>query len=204
MVPVGGGVLSALGMLAAPRSRQITRSIGQRLDELSDQQITLRAAALSAQGSHDLQGEGVSKDELSSELFLDLRYLGQSHALTVPWSSIAQVTEQFHRQHEQRYGHRLELAVELVSLRASVSGPQPQLSLSGVLSEIAKTSGAQRQVKEDARVRLLQRSELMVNQRISGPALIVEPLATTWVADGWTAVTDGVGNLLLTRELATQ
>jgi len=44
----------------------------------------------------------------------------------------------------------------------------------------------------------------MVNQRISGPALIVEPLATTWVADGWTAVTDGVGNLLLTRELATQ
>ncbi|HIA08297.1 MAG TPA: hydantoinase/oxoprolinase family protein, partial [Chromatiaceae bacterium] len=158
MVPVGGGVLSALGMLAAPRSRQITRSIGQRLDELSDQQITLRAAALSAQGSHDLQGEGVSKDELSSELFLDLRYLGQSHALTVPWSSIAQVTEQFHRQHEQRYGHRLELAVELVSLRASVSGPQPELSLSGVLSEIAKTSGAQRQVKEDARVRLLQRS----------------------------------------------
>ena len=43
----------------------------------------------------------------------------------------------------------------------------------------------------------VNRAGLKVAQKIKGPALILEVSSTTWLAEGWNATVDDVGNLLL-------
>jgi len=43
------------------------------------------------------------------------------------------------------------------------------------------------------------RERLAAGQRISGPALVTEPVATSWLASGWEAEVDAFGSLLLER-----
>jgi N-methylhydantoinase A len=38
-----------------------------------------------------------------------------------------------------------------------------------------------------------------MGQRIKGPALITETVATTWIAPGWECQVNGQGNLRLNR-----
>jgi N-methylhydantoinase A len=43
------------------------------------------------------------------------------------------------------------------------------------------------------------RDRLAAGQRLTGPAIVTETVATTWLAPGWRCVVDPVGNLLLER-----
>ena len=101
IVPARAGVLSALGMLGAPRSRELVRSwIGDgRCDD------ALRTLAEEARA---LVGP-----DASTSTALDVRYVGQSHELTV--ASI----DAFHDEHERRNGYaRPDAPIEVVALRA--------------------------------------------------------------------------------------
>ena len=42
-----------------------------------------------------------------------------------------------------------------------------------------------------------RRRELAPGQRLVGPAIILEPTATTWLAPAWTLSVSGQGHLLL-------
>src|SRR5690606_13293302 len=82
MVPVHAGVLSALGMLTAPRGRQLSRTHRGLLAELSEADIEAQLAGLRSEGERSLQQEGVAAKDLHALPQLDLRYLGQSYTLT--------------------------------------------------------------------------------------------------------------------------
>jgi len=101
IVPARAGVLSALGMLGAPRARELVRSwVG---DGAFDDE--LRALADEARS---LVGAGAS-----TSTALDVRYAGQSHELTV------ESIDAFHDEHERRNGYaRRDAPVEVVALRA--------------------------------------------------------------------------------------
>lgn len=49
----------------------------------------------------------------------------------------------------------------------------------------------------DTRVPVFERTDLAAGQRIAGPAIISESVATTWLVPGWNCEVDGYGNLLL-------
>ncbi len=116
VVPARAGVLSAAGILAAPRQRDLVRSWPGLADHegLDDalQQLGSQAAALV--GGVD----SVAATEVSTTL--DCRYAGQSHELTV-----AKVGE-FATEHQRRNGYALDdVAIEVVALRASARRPSP-------------------------------------------------------------------------------
>ncbi len=48
-----------------------------------------------------------------------------------------------------------------------------------------------------APVLVINRAGLKVGQQIKGPALITETSSTTWLAEGWSAEVDEVGNIKL-------
>jgi N-methylhydantoinase A len=48
-------------------------------------------------------------------------------------------------------------------------------------------------------VPVLVRAALAVGASQEGPAVILDEVATTWLAPGWRALRDGAGNLLLSR-----
>ncbi|NCA70350.1 MAG: hydantoinase/oxoprolinase family protein [Sphingobacteriia bacterium] len=198
VVPVHAGVLSALGMLVTPPGRTLTRTRLGLLAELDDREIGAALDALTESGMSELEQEGQARSTLRIEHSLDLRYLGQSHPLNLPWTGIRSCTDAFHQAHRQAYGYPLQLPVELVNLRTRIRGAAPELEL----PRIPRTahSAPHRSIPAHgcpAPVPILSREALTQGHQLSGPAIITDALATTWLAPGWVAWLDAVGNLLL-------
>lgn len=199
LVPIHAGVLSALGMLAAPRGRELSRTLNVCLAELDEAVLQSTAAELREQGIQALLAEGLDERDLHISLSADLRYRGQSYTLTVPWQDRETSQTDFHQRHQQRYGHAMELPVELVNLRLSLEGPRPQLSLHSMSGECAATPQEASVYGIDEKVPVRWRDSIQQEEVLSGPLLITETVATTWLAPGWQAVCDASGNLLLER-----
>ncbi len=202
MVPVHGGVLSALGMLAARPGRQLSRTRLMLLEGADDAWLQEALEQLAREGAAVLEEEGVAAEEIEVVLSLDLRYHGQSYTLNLPWQgSVAEVEEAFHQAHHRRYGHRMALPVELVNLRVAVRGRALPVSLEKrEASAHCEPAGRVEVAGEPEPVPHWERARLAPGQRLDGPAVITETVATTWLARGWRCLVDEVGNLLLERD----
>jgi N-methylhydantoinase A/oxoprolinase/acetone carboxylase beta subunit len=115
VVPDRAGVLSAIGLLTAPRRRDLVRSwpTPDRHDGLDEalHHMAEEAARLLP---------GLSP---TVETALDCRYRGQSHELTVPATG-GDWREAFHREHRRRNGYeRADQPIEVVALRAAAQAP---------------------------------------------------------------------------------
>ena len=199
LIPVFAGVLSALGMLVARRSRERSLSILQPLAEVESSQIDAWLAPLREATRDELVEEGVAEDDIEERLSADLRYAGQSASLNLAWQAPDELIEAFHAAHEARYGHRFDLAVELVNLRLHRAGPVPDVALPAIeKGEGAPVAGEQVAVHElGDDVPVYDRDAMLAGQRFDGPAIVRESVTTTWIAPGWSAEVDSKGNLLL-------
>jgi len=105
VVPARAGVLSAVGLLCAPRQRSLVRSWPTVADQTG---IADALGALGERAAAHIGGGGVVTTSL------DCRYAGQSHELTV--ASVAE----FPGEHTRRNGYaRPGTPIEVVALRAS-------------------------------------------------------------------------------------
>ncbi|MBU2886347.1 hydantoinase/oxoprolinase family protein, partial [Gilvimarinus agarilyticus] len=198
MVPIHGGVLSALGMLVAPRERQLSRSWQKPSADCDTAELLDALTQLAVQGRQELEREGVSPEEIEQEDSLDVRYLGQSFAINIPYDARIDISEAFHQAHEHRYGHRLAIPVEVVNLRVRVKTQAHAIELPTLNTGAAEPID-QCDLPQLGSTQIFQRNQLGAGQTIAGPALIVEQVSTTLVAKGWTLRVDPVGNLLLDR-----
>jgi N-methylhydantoinase A len=223
LVPERAGVLSALGMLVTPPGRLLTRTWLGLLAERDDAAVATALEQLSDEGAETLAAEGVAVDAIRREHSVDLRYRGQSYTLNLDWRGRAATAEAFRALHHARYGHDLDLPIELVNLRVRLSAPAPAVTLTASPGRSQTPSSAQNQTPTQtptqtppvtasssaARVAelfgcerpvpVLVRAALAVGASQEGPAVILDEVATTWLAPGWRALRDGAGNLLLSR-----
>ena len=201
LVPVHAGVLSALGMLAAPRARQVSRTLKGPLADFSEEVLMQKLQALAADGARELVAEGVAASEIQTAFSLDLRYQGQSYTLNLPWQGVPATTSAFHAAHEQRYGHRLATGVELVTLRCGLQASPPRMHLPMLADTVsgAREATFGRLAGYPDPVPVWARSRLCGGQTFAGPALVTETVATTWLPAGWCCRVDVQGNLLLER-----
>jgi N-methylhydantoinase A/oxoprolinase/acetone carboxylase beta subunit len=113
VVPARAGVLSAVGLLTAPRRRDLVRSWAHPDDHAG----LVEALAALSEAARALVGHGTGV-EVDVEVALDCRYRGQSHEITVP--DVAA----FHDEHRRRNGYaRPGDPVEVVALRAVATRP---------------------------------------------------------------------------------
>jgi len=209
LVPVYAGVLSALGMLVARRSRQMSQTLLLEISNTSDQELESCFDTLTERGSAELEAEGVPAGDLTAERSLDLRYAGQSFSLNVAWNvgrnangnGLEEAEQSFHAAHKARYGHALDLSVEVVNLRLALYGPAPELKMPK-LEKASEAAQAQEQLDVhgiDASVPIYDRLQLEAGHQIQGPAIVRDTVSTTWVALGWHCTVDDFGNLHLKR-----
>jgi len=202
LVPVHAGVLSALGMLVAPRARQLSRTRAGLLAETDEGSLQEELEFLAERGRRELFTEGVAAADITADFKVDLRYQGQTTTLTLPWKNVARTRQAFHEAHERRYGYRLGTPVELVNIRASLRGRPPDITLPKL---VGRTGGAEE--PQYARlagyaddVPVWRRGCLQSAQFVTGPALITETVATTYLPAGWCCRVDETGNLHLEVE----
>jgi N-methylhydantoinase A/oxoprolinase/acetone carboxylase beta subunit len=111
VVPARAGVLSAVGLLTAPRRRDLVRSWPTPEDRAG---LPEARDALAAEAA-GLVGAGPGVDVATA---LDCRYRGQSHELTVP------SVEAFADEHRRRNGYaRPGDPVEVIAVRAVATRP---------------------------------------------------------------------------------
>ena len=197
IVPQRAGVLSAEGLVYAPRKRELLQALA---DNASEAQLLALRQQLEEQGSQELQAEGVDAQDLQFQTFVEMCYRGQSSVLQVIWrDDPAERESAFHAAHEQRFGHRLGLPVQQVNLRVQVLANSHTPDSPALTAEAGKPSGHAQLPGIDTPVALFQRESLGAGQRLEGPALIAEAVGTTWLAPGWQATVDALGHLLLER-----
>ncbi len=203
LIPFNGGVLSALGMLVAPRERQLSLTYQKRLEDLDALEIEAVLKQLRSDGLQQLAGEGIEATAITTQASLDLRYQGQTFTLNIPYHHLAQCNDDFHHAHQQRYGHRMALSIELVTVRLALRAPGKTIELPRQAGgKLLAPSAATMMLEGFSRpTAIYDREQLQAGQRFEGPALITEPIATTLIDENWQASVDNFGNLLLSKSI---
>jgi N-methylhydantoinase A/oxoprolinase/acetone carboxylase beta subunit len=119
LVPPRAGVFSAVGLVCSPRQRELVRSWP---DPSARVGLDAALAALAREAAELVRGFGGEGEAnaVSVETFVDCRYRGQSHELTV------RAPEAFPAEHLRHNAFARDGApVEVVSLRARASCPAP-------------------------------------------------------------------------------
>lgn len=202
LIPIHGGVLSALGMLVAPRSRQLSRTYNGLLSDIDVHAISAELEKLIDTGFRALSAEGLKQEDIQTQASLDLRYQGQSYTLNVPWTGdLGGLTDAYHHLHKRRYGHVMrELAVELVNIRVQLQGPEPEIALSFAAADGKTPPLAAQLYAIEGNVTVYARDQLGVGDQIEGPALLTEKVSTSFIASGWRCLVHTSGSLLLQRQ----
>ena len=202
IVPIHGGVLSALGMLVTPGRRRLSHTLMQDIREIKMENLLLSYQVLVDQGLEELGQEGVESADIVVSCSLDLRYQGQSYNLNVDFDrdfpDLDDCQQRFNELHQRLYGHSLQEPVELVTIRVAVSGPATDIRLESCVKADQKMSSQVCLYGVDESAQLMEREALEVGRVLPGPALISETVASTYIAPGWQCIKDKSGNLLLT------
>jgi len=196
------GVLSAVGIGLADTARHRSCGIERPMDD--------RALAFAAERLDDLEREATeevrreSNGQVTSNRALDLRYRGVDSYLTIDWPADGDFATAFAVEHKKRYGylHRAK-PLEILAARVSVVGRsadplkqsvrRPAAAPTSQRAAIAYIDGARREVP------WFERDELVPGNRIVGPAIVTEDIATTVIESDWTCEVLSGGELLLSH-----
>lgn len=199
MAPIQAGVLSALGMLAAPVGRQLSRTIAKLLEEMTDAEVNTLLEELADQGRQALAEEEVAEADLIYDPGLDLCYRGQSSTLNILWQDIATAETSFHERHESQFGHRLDAPVELVNVRMGISAQARVLELPACTGDKNAECSYGEIYNQTQSVEIWQRHSLYEGQSLQAPAIVVDEVSTIFIASGWVGRVDHYGNILLEK-----
>jgi 5-oxoprolinase (ATP-hydrolysing) len=203
------GVLSAFGLGVADARVLRQASVEAPLDETVAGTLAARFDALATGALDAFREQGTDAKQVRLERRLLLKVAGADTALPVAWHAAATVAElraAFAELHARHYGFRVAadaaLVIESVELEAVVPGPDvpPTVPLPRAAGAATKPI-ARRNVWCGGwrNVPVYDRTKLPAGTRFTGPALIVEPHATSVVEPGWRAQVHASGTLLLTR-----
>jgi N-methylhydantoinase A len=196
VIPAAPGALSALGILDADVKREFARTV---MMAPGDARLTRIFRELESEAQAAFAAEGLKP---ALRRFAEMRYRGQGFELRIEWDKDA--VKHFHALHKKRYGYTdVARTVEIVTLRvmavARTAVPHARAEKLKHGNAQAALIGAHR-VYEDGRWRrasMLDRAKLHAGDRFTGPAVVTELSATTFVPSGWSGAVDGHGNLLL-------
>jgi N-methylhydantoinase A len=204
LVPCFPGALSALGILRADVTKDLSRTVRLEVESAAQAKPKLQRefAALEKEGRKQMRAEGFSGGSVKIHSSLDMRYAGQSYELNVPFAG--DFISAFHRAHEKRYGYfDRARECEVVNIRARFTGRTPKPTLPKLTrgdANPAMSLVSKSPVLFHGRRKLTvmyDRPRLRAGNRIFGPAIVTEYSATTLIPPEWSGRVDRNGNLTL-------
>ena len=213
IIPVGAGVVSALGFLVSPVASEQIRSLVCPLDEIDWHQLNSMLSEMESEGLAFLEKSGISRSEAQITRIADMRYTGQGHEISVripngdlSAASIAEIQQRFTAEYELRYGRSIDdIGMETVTWRVVVSAPAPQIRPRQVVS----TTGNQA-LKGERTLYFMEGSQPVARQcpvyaryllnpgdSFAGPAVIEEIESTTIIGNNSTIRIDDYCNIVI-------
>ena len=209
IVPPYSGNFSAWGLLGADLLQMNART---KILRLSDEAISECNDILKELFKELEQRQKIdfSTSSQIKEIALDMRWMGQEHTITLKLENekdgnISMDTEtlknKFMEEYQKTFGSKLDTIIEIVSTRASLRVQLPRKSESGKIDEVGiEVSNSQIECysfTEDKKIQfdLVARSKIV--SKVSGPLIIIESTAITYVDINYDVDKDSNGNLIL-------
>ena len=211
IVPPYAGNFSAWGLLGADMLQMNARTKILRLSKDSIIECNEILEQLFAE-LKERQKIDFSTSSQIKEVALDMRWMGQEHTITLSLDEKSgKITidenilkEKFMNEYEKTFGSKLDTIIEIVATRASIRVPLPRKSEGGsvleedIFSSINKISCFSFSENKNLDFEIISRSK--INEKKTGPMIIVESTAITYVDANYHVNIDGENNLLLTNK----
>ncbi len=203
LVPKNPGILSAMGMLLADIIKDYSLTIMQQEDNTNYGALSQLFKLLEEEALKDLINEGVEKEKIQIEKYLDVRYKGQSFELIIPFTQ--DYIEEFHRTHKKVYGYaNTNRKIEIVNIRIRAIGEKEKPSLK-------ETDKLTEKIPEEAllnikdvifdgksyKTKIYNRDKLKAGNRIEGASIIVEYSSTIVIPPFAKAYIDRYENIII-------
>jgi N-methylhydantoinase A len=214
--PLGAGVASAFGFLAAPTSFSFVRGRLEPLASLDFGALNTLLDGIEADGRGLLAEAGAPDDQVNVALAAAMRYVGQGYEIDVELDrdavrrgDRAAMLEAYEKTYARYFGRTESgVALEVVSWRMVVSGPRVEIDLARARSEAAadaSTAMAPRAWREVwfeehagyVRTPVYDRYRFVAGTTIEGPALVEERESTVVVPPNARARCDESRNLII-------
>jgi N-methylhydantoinase A len=201
-IPRFPGHLSALGQMLADLRHDRVRVWGGRLSQLATSALNEQVGALRVEAAAQLERDGMPAARQQHAVSLDMRYLGQSFTLQIPYepsSDWAVVREAFDRRHEDTFGYAApETDVEIVNVRLVSLGLVDKPQLRFTQQSDGDPRICSRPVWFDGWVdcALYERERMPAQFCFEGPAVVTEGGGTSVVPPGWHVRVHESGSML--------
>jgi N-methylhydantoinase A len=212
IVPIVAGLFSSLGLLFADTAVSRMTAVRARLSSGAAEAIDEAAAMLEHEAREALSALQGGDGEPEIEIRVNLRYVGQSSTLMLPYAvgtDVSTLAESFHSEHLRAYGQAAkDEGVEITAVRVRASWPAPALTFAEIAQqEIARGSTAANANRQlyfgptmgTMKAPILSRAALATAPQ-TGPLVIEEAEATVLVPPGSTAALDATGSVILRRQ----
>jgi N-methylhydantoinase A len=184
LVPPHAGVLSALGLAAAPEKLEFVSSLHRPALDLDRADLDRLFGNLEREAERELPNATLTR-------FADCRYAGQGYELTVRADGAGSaIAHAFHRVHTERFGHADEQrTVEVVNSRLVAAR-------GGTSVKLRASETAKRGKVPSPRANW---DLLAPGTRLQGPLMLDSLDATARIEDGWTGEIHASGAMVLER-----
>ncbi len=208
IVPDYPGQFSAFGFILTDARVDAQRTVQMTSKHFDQTRATEAMQALVKSGTDELAAQGYTKN-IEIYRSVELRYLGQNYELEVPMAfdrfdddTTPKVWQAFHDLHLARFGFNIPREIiEAITLKATAIS----LTEKPELAAIAEGAGEPKPVAKRAVVfddgthetPIYNRADLGGGHRLTGPAVIEEPVSVTVLRPGQNLKVDTYGNLLI-------
>ena len=198
------GVLSAFGIGLADSRTINDLAIELNLDEKAIKHISEKFEDLRSTGKEDLVAQNLNENIFEYVDRVYLRYKDSDTSLAIKFDIYSSMKLNFENSHRTRFGFiSPEQAIIIESIQSEVScqsdqfesnEPQQKKSKSQPLTtqNVFFNGGLEKTV-------FYNRNDIKPNEKLSGPAVIIEPTSTIIIEPGWEAMLEDSNDLILTR-----
>ncbi|NHJ49723.1 MAG: hydantoinase/oxoprolinase family protein [Asgard group archaeon] len=218
LIPQNPGLFSTMGLLYTDVKHTHVKSIRKKLADINYTELENHFQKLEEKGNELLKEEGFDKKSIVHQRSIDARYSSQGFELLIPLSDfdltqkgiIQDIETRFHEKHQSIYGYIMEdETIEIVNIRTNSLGLMEKQAFTKITK--GQTKPPENSLVETREVLfdnsndyvetpIFDRSLLLANNQIKGPAIIEQYDTTTIIPSIWLAKIDEYGLIQLLRK----
>jgi N-methylhydantoinase A len=208
IVPMGAGVISALGFLVAAPAVDEVRGYVTRLEGADWSAVNALFAQMEAAGRDLLARATVGDEEIAVRWQADMRYVGQGFEVTVDLpkgpldaSSVPAIRKAFDAAYLERFGRVVkDVAIEAVNWRWGASLPEQNITLAYACTQSEALRGEREVYFEGhgfTKTKVYDRYALKPGVRMLGPAVVEERESSCSLGPDCVLTVDRYHNLII-------
>ncbi|KAA0911344.1 hydantoinase/oxoprolinase family protein [Pusillimonas sp. ANT_WB101] len=212
VVPLYPGVLCAMGLLLTDLSTNFMATKILGMDDKPLVELQAIFSRLFEDAEQWFVAEDVQLEDRDTELYMDMRYVGQNYELPIKVSKnfadeadLLSAKEAFMQAHHKQYGFSGDDPIQLVTYRLVATGKTKHIPLKQHAVKSGDASQAVRDTrdvwysehKDWRKTTIYDRSLLQAGDRFQGPAIVEQMDTTTVILPGMSVEVDCYLNLVI-------